>query len=92
MAMHCCGSGQVPRGKHQYKDASEHTTQQSISTITQWEDEGVPPRRGKRETFSTLQLTAVGVNMLTFCLYSLQVCLLSLPQSITKSRKYFITF
>lgn len=41
MAMHCCGSGQVPRRKHQYKDASEHITQQSISTITQREDERV---------------------------------------------------
>lgn len=41
MAKHCCGSGQVPRRKHQYKDASEHITQQSISTITQREDERV---------------------------------------------------
>lgn len=41
MAVHGCGSGQVPRRKHQYKDASEHITQQSISTITQWEDERV---------------------------------------------------
>lgn len=41
MALHCCGSGQVPRRKHQYKDASEHITQQSISTITQQEDERV---------------------------------------------------
>lgn len=32
-------SGQVPRRKHQYKDASEHMTQQSISTITQRGDE-----------------------------------------------------
>lgn len=41
MAMHCCGSGQVPRRKQQYKDASEHITQQSISTITQREGERV---------------------------------------------------
>lgn len=39
MAIHCSGSGQVPRRKHQYKDASEHITQQGVSTITQQEDE-----------------------------------------------------
>lgn len=47
MAVHCRGSGQVPRRKHQYKDASERGTQQGILTITQQEDERVRRVREK---------------------------------------------
>lgn len=49
-------------------------------------------RRGKRETFSTLQLRVVGVNMVTFCLYRLSQSLSTAPLSIYHpDRNYFIT-
>lgn len=44
--------------------------------------------RGKRGTFSTLQLRAVGVNTMTFCLYSLSTVRISIHH---QGSNYFIT-
>lgn len=53
MACEAVVSGQVASREHQHKDASEHFTQQSFSTIARLEDVS----EFVRGTLSSLQLT-----------------------------------
>lgn len=68
-------SGQVASREHQHKDASEHFTQQSFSTIARWEDESWFVRGNiEQPAADTGAASAV-----TFCLHAL-------PASISEKR------
>lgn len=65
-------SGQVASREHQHKDASEHFTQQSFSTIARWEDESWFVRGNiEQPAADTGAASAV-----TFCLHALPASIL----------------